>query len=166
MWPSGKYPDYPESFQSFRKISRLSGSFPDHPENIQPIRKLSRLSGNFPDNPENIWKFSKWSRNSLLQFPCFSQINIEILRFETFHKFHVSQWSGMVLHSWWEVGELQEQLQRRGPWMFQNQCEVLPDSLPWVSSLSWEVCRSLQGPVWVTSEVCIFFLLGERSAKG
>ena len=62
--PSGKYPDYPETFQAIRKLSRLSGNFPDHPENIQPIRKLSRLSGNFPDHPENIQPTRKLSRLS------------------------------------------------------------------------------------------------------
>ena len=46
--PSGKYPDYPESFQAIWKFSRLPGNFPDYPWNIQAIWKLSRLSRIFP----------------------------------------------------------------------------------------------------------------------
>ena len=75
--PSRSYPDYPETFEAIRKLSRLSGNFPgirklsrlsgnfpDHLENIQPIRKLFRLSRNFPDHPENIQPIRKISRQS------------------------------------------------------------------------------------------------------
>ena len=58
--PSGKYPDYPESFQAIWKFSRLPGNFPDYPGNIQAIWKLSRLSKHFPDNPETFQTVQKF----------------------------------------------------------------------------------------------------------
>ena len=59
-------PDYPETFQTVRKLSRLSRNFPDCPETFQTVQKLSRLSGIFPDCPETfqtIRNFSKLSGN-------------------------------------------------------------------------------------------------------
>ena len=55
-----------ETFQTVRKLSRLSGNFPHPPETFQSVWKLSRLSKNFPDCVETfqtLWKLSKLSGN-------------------------------------------------------------------------------------------------------
>ena len=75
--PSGKYPDYLETFQAFRQLSRLSGNFPGYPEAFQVsgnfpgyleifriIRKISSLSGNFPGYPKTFQTILKISRLS------------------------------------------------------------------------------------------------------
>ena len=50
--PSGKYPDYMETFQAIHKLSRPSRKYPDYPETFQTIWKSSRLSKDFPEGPE------------------------------------------------------------------------------------------------------------------
>ena len=57
-----------ETFQSVRKLSKLSGNFPDCQKTFQTIRKLFKLSGNFLDCPETfqtVWKLSRQSGNFL-----------------------------------------------------------------------------------------------------
>ena len=61
---SRNFPDCPETFQTVRKLSKLSGNFPDCPETFQTVRKLSRLSRNFPDCPETFQTVRKLSRQS------------------------------------------------------------------------------------------------------
>merc|ERR1712218_146753 len=61
--PSGKYSDYPETFQTIRKLSRLSGKlsgpsrkYPDYPETFQAILKLFGPSGKYLESFQAIRK--------------------------------------------------------------------------------------------------------------
>ena len=48
-----------ETFQSVRKLSRVSGNFPEYPQTFQNVRKLSGVYWNFPESPEtfpSVWK--------------------------------------------------------------------------------------------------------------
>ena len=65
---SKKVQNYRETFQTVRKLSRLSRNFPDCMETLQTVRKLSRLFGNFFNCPETfhtVWKLFRLSKNFL-----------------------------------------------------------------------------------------------------
>ena len=66
---SRKMPEYLETYESIRKLSRVFRTFPECPETFQSVRKvfhsvqnLSRVYNNFPDylqTCQSVWKLSR-----------------------------------------------------------------------------------------------------------
>ena len=59
--PSGKYPDYPETFQTIRKLFRPSVNFPDHLKTLKTI-----WSRNFPIQFQGLHTKTFWACKNFL----------------------------------------------------------------------------------------------------